>query len=108
MNSTGISFKTSVLSTMFCMIDEYSFRGDDPRTHSEWEPFMAALKKEHSTDLSGILILIYYPNGRDADPAFAMMLILKEDVTSEDKVITYYEEIFSIHKGRTIVDFVEL
>jgi hypothetical protein len=108
MNSTGISFKTPLLKHMFCMIDEYCSYGNDPRNHYDWDSFVEQLKKEHSENLIGILLLIYYPMGRDANPAFAMMFLPKENVVSEDEEIIYYKEIFSVHKERMIVDFIEL
>jgi hypothetical protein len=91
---------------MFWILDEYSSGGRDPRTHADWKLFLSDLKKEHSEDAAGILVLANYASGMQEVDSFSMMIIPK-DSNSPD-VIVYWKELFSEHKGKTIIDFVEL
>jgi hypothetical protein len=110
MNSSSIgitTFKTSLLTRLYCILDEYGCLGDDPRNHDEWENFVKNLKIIHPDEISGILILSYKKvlDGID-DDTFAMMLLpIFNKSVHGDK---FMEKVFNYQKGRTIVSFVQL
>lgn len=106
MNSTAVGikeFSTQMVTDLYCKIDESAGSGCYPKNHDLWDPFFKVLKMTHGKEIQGILILCYKkPTAPDAvgEDTYAMMLISKDTAN--------LSESFSSHKGRRIVEYIEL
>lgn len=94
----------------FLNLDEYGALGQDPRTHKSWKDFTYGLKARYGDSIAGIIIFSYKENGHTS---FCFMLypvgsINKGDGLIPDNKFQELIEVFKIHKGRTLEEFVRI
>lgn len=100
----------SNINDLFCILDEYGALGNNPKTHPKWKIFIQALKRRYCYSIAGIIISSYVENGHTS---FCFMLYPIGPTKKggglffESKSETL-REIFKIHKGRTLEEFVSI
>jgi hypothetical protein len=111
MNSTSIgikTFATTAITELFCILDEYACLGTDPRKHPQWESFLEELREHHWRIIEGILIFSYKDNDTITKEAFSFMIIPSLSTSESLEKSFSLSQAFTAHRGRTIVDFVDL